>query len=85
MRAKDLGSYSQQLDFYKIELGVLGGGIKGVEVANKLSTSPTKRVITDTKSEDRLYFMFNRPTPLQKFDQQLLSKAGQKWVPVEPH
>ena len=74
--AKDIDTYANQLDFYKIELGVLGGGIQGVEVANNLSGSPQKRTITDTANEKRLYFMFNRPTPLQKFDQQLLGKAG---------
>jgi hypothetical protein len=76
--SKDINEYAKQLDGYKIELGVLGGGIKGVEVASNLSTSPKKSLITDTKSEKRLYFMFNRPTPLQKFDMELLNKAGAK-------
>lgn len=74
--SKDIDSYAKQLDFYKIELGVLGGGVKGVEVASNVSTSPKKRVILDTKGEKRLYFRFNRPTPLQKFDQTLLGRAG---------
>lgn len=74
--ARNAKAYAQQLDFYKIELGALGGGMKGVEIANNLSGSPSKRLLTDTKSEKRLYFMFNKPTPLQKFDTELLKKAG---------
>jgi hypothetical protein len=76
--SKDVNDYAKQLDDYKIELGVLGGGVKGVEVVGNLSGSPKKTLIMDTKSEKRLYFMFNRPTPLQKFDMELLGRAGAK-------
>ena len=74
--AKDAGSYAKQLDFYKIELGAIGGSIQGLDVANNLAGSPRSRRIEDASTEKRLYFMFKRPTPLSRYDRQLLNKAG---------
>lgn len=74
--ARDVGVYAKQLDFYKIELGAIGGSIQGVDVAKNLSGSPQKYRVVDTESEKRLYFMWNSPSPLMQFDRQLLQKAG---------
>ncbi|MGI9469915.1 MAG: hypothetical protein ACR2NZ_00180 [Rubripirellula sp.] len=74
--ARDIGIYSKQLDYYKIELGAIGGSIQGVDVAKNLSGSPQKYRIEDTESEKRLYFMWNSPSPLMQFDRQLLQKSG---------
>ena len=74
--ATDKGAYAKQLDEYKIELGAMGGGIKDVEIVSNLSRAPKKSVLADPKSEKRLYFMFTRPTPLQRFDQDLLQAGG---------
>jgi hypothetical protein len=74
--AKDLGSYAQQLDYYKIELGVIGGSqIQGVDYASNVSGTPK---IRRGKSDDekRLYFMWTTTSPLEKYDRQLLQKAG---------
>jgi hypothetical protein len=74
--AKDLNTYAQQLDFYKIELGALGGSqIQGVDYASNVSGTPK---IRRGKSDDekRLYFMWTTTSPLEKFDRQLLQKAG---------
>ena len=74
--AKNLGGYSTQLDYYKIELGAIGGSIQGVDIANGLSGSPKKRRLVDASEEKRLYFMWTTPSPLMQFDRQLLQKAG---------
>ncbi len=74
--AKAIGDYSQQLDFFKIELGVIGGPVQGVDIASNLSGSPQKRRIVKTEEEKRLYFMWTSPSPLMQFDKQLLQKAG---------
>ena len=74
--ARDIRAYATQLDFFKIELGAIGGSIQGVDVANNLAGSPKKYRVVDTESEKRLYFMWNSPSPLMQFDRQLLQQAG---------
>lgn len=74
--AKNIKAYSQQLDFYKIELGSLGGGTQGVDYATELSTRPTSRHNDDSKAEKRLYFMWATNSPLKSYDIQLLGEAG---------
>lgn len=75
--AKGIDDYAQQLDHYKIELGALGGGSKVVDGVKNLSGGGTRREVAG-EDKNRLYFMFNRPTPLSKYDAKLLSKAGVK-------
>lgn len=74
--AKNAAAYAQQLDFYKFELGAIGGGIQGVDYASNLAGTPqVRRASSD--DEKRLYFMWvDRSTPLYGFDRQLLQKAG---------
>jgi len=74
--AKGIKPYAQQLDYYKIELGCLGGSIQGVDYASNLSTSPKNRRIKDSTTEKRLYFMWTSPSPLMQFDKTLLTQAG---------
>ncbi|TWU34516.1 hypothetical protein [Novipirellula artificiosorum] len=74
--ATSLANYAGQLDFYKIELGAIGGSIQGVDVAGNLAGSPQKRRIVDTENEKRLYFMWTTPSPLMQYDRQLLQKAA---------
>ena len=78
--SKDIKSYAAQLDFYEIELGVVGGGVQGVDYASNLSARPTGRHSDDSAGEKRLYFMWTSPTPLQRFDQTLLGQAGIKYA-----
>ncbi len=73
--ATDRDSYAGQLDFYKIELGAIGGSISGVDYAHDLSSRPQSRR-GDSELEKRLYFLWNQPGPLMRFDQQLLAMAG---------
>lgn len=75
--AKNLATYSSQLDFYKIELGCIGGGIATVDYASGFTTKPrTKSGKSD--SEKRLYFMWRQEGPLVAYDRQLLTQAGVK-------
>ncbi|TWU57219.1 hypothetical protein [Rubripirellula reticaptiva] len=74
--ARDIPSYAKQLDFYNIELGAIGGSKQGVDAVNNLASKPTARLIVDTESEKRLYFMFKTPSPLMQFDLSLLNAAG---------
>ena len=74
--AKKIDGYAQQLDFYKIELGALGGGVQGVDYASGLAGSPKVRRGA-SGDEKRLYFMWvDRSSPLYQYDRQLLQKAG---------
>jgi len=74
--AKNIAGYAAQLDYFNIELGVMGGGLQGVDYAKGLAGSPKKRSgVSD--AEKRLYFMWvDRSSPLYQFDRQLLQKAG---------
>lgn len=73
--AKNLNGYAEQLDYYQIELAAIGGDIQGVDYAANLSKAPQTRR-GDSKSEDRLYFMWTTSGPLMQYDRQLLQKAG---------
>lgn len=77
-QAKGLQSYATQLDFYKVELGCVGGGIKTVDYAFNLSRSPQTRSGTSQEENKttRLYFMWRQEGALKEFDKQLLSSAG---------
>lgn len=77
-QSKGLQPYAEQLDYYKIELACVGGGVPTVDYATALSSTPQKR--TGTSAEEnkltRLYFMWRQEGPLKQFDQQLLQQAG---------
>lgn len=73
--SKDVKAYAIQLDFYKIELGCIGGGAKLVDYAGNFSSSPQKRSGKGGE-EKRLYFMWKQEGPLVAYDRQLLGQAG---------
>lgn len=74
--AKNVAGYAAQLDYFNIELGVMGGGVQGVDYAKALAGSPKRRTAA-SDAEKRLYFMWvDRSSPLYQFDRQLLQKAG---------
>lgn len=77
-QAKGLAPYASQLDFYNIELGCIGGGVKTVDYASSLSSSPRKRSGTSAEENERarLYFMWRQEGPLKQYDRQLLGQAG---------
>ncbi len=73
--SNDLNLYSRQLDFFKVELGVAGGGIDVVNYCSNLSAAkPTRRDAKPTL-EKRLFFLYKSGT-LQQADRALASKAG---------
>lgn len=74
-QAKNLTGYAEQLDYYKIELAAIGGTIQGVDYASQLAGTPKIRR-GESDSEKRLYFMWTTESPLKRYDQQLLQKAG---------
>ncbi len=77
MSAENLDEYAKQLDFFKVELAVAGGGSPTVEyISNLSSAKPTVRV-SDPKDEHRLRFL-HRSGELRAGDRQLASKAGVK-------
>lgn len=77
MSAENLAEYAKQLDFFKVELAVAGGGSPVVEYVSNLSAAkPTVR-IGDPKDEHRLRFL-HRSGELREGDRQLATKAGVK-------
>lgn len=73
--ASSMRTYAQQLDFFSIELGAIGGGTQGVDYASQLSGSLIARR-GNSAAEHRLYFMWTQENPLQNFDRVLLNQAG---------
>jgi hypothetical protein len=70
----NLRQYARILDFFKIELGVVGGGRKEVEYAVNLSSRPAKRSGAPDK-EDRLYMTW-RGGEMKQADAELMGQAG---------
>lgn len=77
-QAKGLKPYAAQLDYYKIELACIGGGVPTVDYAFSLSTRPQTRSGSSAEENKlmRLYFMWRQDGPLKEFDRQLLTEAG---------
>ena len=73
--AKNLAGYSSQLDFFKIELGAMGGGVKEVEYASGFAANSNRRSAPGDQ-EKRLYFIWRKTGPLLQFDRQLLQRVG---------
>jgi hypothetical protein len=78
--AKGLKPYAEQLDFYKIELACIGGGVSSVDYASNVSRTRQKRTGSsdDENKLRRLYFMWRTEGPLRQYDNQLLTQAGVK-------
>jgi hypothetical protein len=70
----NLKQYARILDYFKVELGVIGGGRKQVEYAGNLAAKPTKRTGPPDK-EERLYMTW-RTGEMKEADAQLLTQAG---------
>ena len=75
MAADTLPEYARRLDFFKVELGVAGGGKPNVDYISALS-SPKPRLRTGApKDEKRLRFL-HRSGQLRDADRALAAKAG---------
>lgn len=68
-----LQDYAIQLDHFGIELGLIG---EQVDYVFDLSTLPKRRNRPLGDEDTRMYFVFTGPTPLQRYDSQLVSQAG---------
>lgn len=73
--SKNLAGYTAQIDFFKIELGAMGAGVKEVEYASGFGGTPNRRSGMGDQ-EKRLYFIWRKTGPLLQFDRQLLQRAG---------
>ncbi len=74
--ASDRASYAAQLDHFKMELGVVGGGIQGLDIVAHLSTDPHSHRLLDTTKEKRLYFMWTTPNRFSEFEHTMLKQAA---------
>jgi hypothetical protein len=73
--ATDLDVYKRQLDFFKVELGIAGGGIPHIDyLKNFTAATPTKRQ-GSPRDEKRLFFIY-KSGALKQADRQLASEAG---------
>jgi hypothetical protein len=71
----NLQVYTRQLDFFKIELGAVGGGKNYVEYASELPNE-TPIIRTGLDDKERRMYMVPQPGNSDKFDKQLLRKTG---------
>jgi len=72
---KNVSEYTKQLDFFQIELGVIGGGNSSVDYISNLSQPKPKVRSGDPKDEQRIYFL-QRSSELREADRELALKAG---------
>ena len=73
--ATSVASYAKQLDFYKFEFGVIGGGFEHIDyVFNLAKAKPDKRK-GKRDDEERWYFVY-KEGQLAQFDRQIAAKAG---------
>jgi hypothetical protein len=76
-----LAAYSLQLDAFGVELAVVGGSKDQIEYASGFSQGqPRRRVGTrDQEARLRRTYFTHRSGTVQKYDQQLLTRAGINW------
>jgi len=69
-------AYARQLDFFKIELGVIGGQQQVTYVTNLSNPKPTTRS-GDAAEDRRLYLIWQRGA-ISEVDEQIAARAGVK-------
>ena len=73
--AASLDLYSKQLDHFRIELAVIGGGSGAIEYVSRLSGAQPRKRSSSADAENRLYMTW-RSGELKKADRVLLRQAG---------
>jgi hypothetical protein len=73
--ANDFNVYAQQLDFFKVELGVAGGGSDVVDYCSNVSAATPNRRVGTPKDEKRLFFLCKEGS-VREADRTLARKAG---------
>jgi len=69
-------TYARQLDFFKIELGAVGGGSPEIDYAHNLAKSKPDRRSGKAEDEKRLYMTSPPGNATAEFDHQLIARAG---------
>lgn len=73
--ASTIEIYSQQLDFFNVELAAIGGGKNVIDYASKF-TQPQPAVRSGSSTQEKRRYLTWRKGPLAAADKQLLAKAG---------
>jgi len=73
--SNDINLYAQQLDFFKVELGVAGGGIDVLNYCSNFTAATAKKRSGGPKEEKRLFFLY-KSGDLREADRALARKAG---------
>jgi hypothetical protein len=71
----DMNIYAQQRDFFRVELGVAGGGSDVIDYCSSFSAARPKRRVGMPKDEKRLFFLYKSGS-LREADRTLAAKAG---------
>jgi hypothetical protein len=71
-----LEAYAKQLDFFKIELGVLRPDNKIVYIFNLAKAKPDSRVVDNPAMNEKRYYLTWRTGEMQQADRELLTRAG---------
>ncbi len=69
-----IDAYAQQLDQFKVELGVMGGGFRLIDYASNFSGTIRKR--KGKGSDDKRIYFVCSDGKLKEYDRQLVQKAG---------
>jgi hypothetical protein len=69
--------YGKQLDFFKIELGAMGGGSSQVDYAGNFQKAQPDRRSGKPEEENRIYMIWmDERNAIAAMDKQLLERAG---------
>jgi hypothetical protein len=71
-----LDAYARQVDFFKIELGVVLPGNKIIYVYNLTKSKPDTRVVVDSAASENRYYLTWRNGEMEQADRELLVRAG---------
>ena len=71
-----LDVYARQLDFFKIELGILQPDNKIIYAYNLAKPKPDTRVVSNPAANERRYYLTWRNGEMQQADRELLVRAG---------
>ena len=74
--ARDRRNYALQLEFFKIEIGAIGGGVATVDYVTNVASAPSKKSGTSKEFKGRLYFMSTTQNVLEQYERQILQTAG---------
>lgn len=71
-----LDAYARQLDFFKIELGVLLPDNKIIYAHNLTKSKPDTRTVANPAASENRYYLTWRSGEMQQADRELFSRAG---------